>query len=204
MTMTAHTVTLRDASKAELRRLTLDDVQAVAAFLRTMPERDLLFFRQDISSDEVIRGWAVDHGGSPETIATVAVRNGRIIGLAYVRRRAAAWIRHVGDVVAIVDRSLRGRGLGTLLLREALLRGAELGLEKIVARIVVEDREIVQIFERLGFRQEGILLDHARDRNGTLFDLTLMGLDLRRHRSALERTESTEIDLSRRDSLGGA
>lgn len=187
---------LRDGVEVELRPYGTADVGKLEAFLRTLPERDLLFFRQDVADELVLRTWLGD-GGDRETVATVALREGRIVGFAFIQRYNVPWTRHLGNIVAVVDRSMRGVGLGTELLRDAIANGDVLKLHKLAARVVVEDRDSVRVFEKLGFRHEGILLDHAQGSDGTLYDLAAMGLNLREYRELIGR-EGAGSDLSRR------
>src|SRR5271154_6036847 len=110
---------MRDGSEVELRPYGPSDVSALEKFLRSLPERDLLFFRQDIADELVLRAWLGD-GGDRQTVATVAVREGKIVGFAFVQRYNVPWTQHVGNIVAVVDREIRGVGLGTELLRDAI------------------------------------------------------------------------------------
>ena len=183
-------------TELSIRRAEPQDAERIGRFLRGMPERDLLFFRQNIEDDGVVESW-ITQTKHRSTVPMVADRDGNLVGLAYVQRRNVPWLRHVGDVVAIMLPAMRGHGLGTRLLRETILAADELELEKIVAHIAIEDRDSVRVFEKLGFRHEGILLDHAKAQDGTLYDLALMGLDIKRHRDRLlEAPENT--DLTRR------
>jgi RimJ/RimL family protein N-acetyltransferase len=174
-------VTLKDGTPVVLRPYVAHDVSALGSFLRRLPPRDLLFFRQDVGDEYVLRGWL--HATTRETVATIAERDGRIVGFAYVQRYNVPWTLHVGNVVAVVDPALRGQGLGTQLLRAAIENAFVLGLQKLAARILIEDRDSVRVFEKLGFRHEGILLDHAKGPDGTLYDLAAMGLSLREWKS---------------------
>jgi RimJ/RimL family protein N-acetyltransferase len=187
---------LKNGAEIELRAMRSSDVPEISAFLRAMPDRDLLFFRND-PNDEAVREWTTDAVlGDGKSI--VAVDKSKIIGFAYVQRRRAAWLRHVGDVAGIVARPMRNGGLGSILLREILLQAGDLGLSKVMAHVLIEDREIIHVFERLGFRHEGTLLNHARDGNGQLYDLALLGIDLRDKRSRLAGDLTDRLDLTRR------
>ena len=168
---------LRDGSEVALRPYGDGDVAALGAFLRALPQRDLLFFRQDVGNEDVLRSWL--DVNTHETVATLAERGKQIVGFAYVQRYNVPWTLHVGNIVAVVDPKLRNAGLGTQLLRATIENGLVLGLEKLAARILIEDRDSVHVFEKLGFRHEGTLLDHAKGADGTLYDLAALGLNLR-------------------------
>ncbi|MBV8425175.1 MAG: GNAT family N-acetyltransferase [Candidatus Eremiobacteraeota bacterium] len=168
--MSVHGHRLRDASNVTIDPLKPEDEQQVAAVLRALPERDLLFVGFDIREDPVIKSGAV---------GAVARRDAKILGFSLMLRDRAPWKRHVGSVLVVVLPDARGLGLGTLLVDRTIKLAGELGLEKIVARMLVEDRDTVRVFEKLGFRHEGLLLDHAKASDGTLYDIAYMGLRVR-------------------------
>ena len=174
---------LRDTTNVRIEALRPDDEAGVAAFLRAIPERDLLFVGFDVRDDEVVRRWT---NPSPQRDAAgVAARRGsELLGLAVLQRERAPWKRHIGSVLVLVSPQARGLGLGQVLVRQAIQLAGELGLQKIAARMVVEDRNTVHVFEKLGFRQEGLLLDHAKASDGTLYDIAYMGLSCKPRSSA--------------------
>jgi RimJ/RimL family protein N-acetyltransferase len=175
---------LRDASNVKIEPLGLNDAADVAALLRALPERDLLFVGFDIHDDAVIARWT-NPGKERDAVGAVARRNGKIIGFTVLQRDRAPWKRHVGSILVVVAPDARGLGLGTLLVHRTISLAGELGLEKIVARMLVEDRDTVRVFEKLGFRHEGLLIDHARASDGTLYDIAYMGLSMRKRAEAM-------------------
>jgi len=174
---------LRDATNVTVEPLRHDDTAAVAGLLRALPERDLLFVGFDINDDAVIARWTNPDDGR-NAVGVVARRGETVLGFAVLQRDRAPWKRHIGSVLVVVAADARGLGLGTLLVHRAILLAGELGLERIVARMLVEDRDTVRVFEKLGFRHEGLLIDHAKASDGTLYDIAYMGLSLRKRPEA--------------------
>jgi RimJ/RimL family protein N-acetyltransferase len=200
--MSTETSTLRDGSTVAVGPLGRGDEAQLLALLHSVPERDLLFVRVDISDEAVIRNWT-ESVGDRETVGAVARKGAEVVGFAILQRPRVAWMHHVGSMLVVTAPGLRGVGLGTILLRRAVLLAHEAGIEKIVARMVVEDRDTVRVFEKLGFRQEGLLLDHAKSADGTLHDIAYMSLAVRKHRDAIE-AGGNAVDLTRRPAGRGA
>ncbi|MBV8197295.1 MAG: GNAT family N-acetyltransferase [Candidatus Eremiobacteraeota bacterium] len=186
---------MRDGSSVTIEPMQTSDQADVAALLRSVPENDLLFVGFDIRDDSVIRSWT--QSTDRQSVGAVARRDGTLLGFTVLSRDRAPWKRHVGSVLVVVAPAARGLGLGTLLVRKTILLAGELGLEKIAARMVVEDRDTVRVFEKLGFRQEGVLLDHAKASDGTLYDIAYMGLMVKKYRDAIEAA-GNHIDLTRK------
>jgi rubrerythrin len=80
-------------------------------------------------------------------------------------------------VRVITAAAQRGRGLGRLLLEEIFATAAEYGIEKIVAEMTVEQVAARQLFEQMGFREEGRYHSYVKDRRGTPHDLLVMTRD---------------------------
>ena len=187
---------LRDGSDVTIEPLQPTDEREVAELLRGIPERDLLFVGFDIRDAAVIHRWT-NPNGDGDTVGSGARRDQALCGFSVLSRDRAPWKRHIGSILTVVAAEARACGLGTLLVRETILLADKLGLEKIVARMVVEDRDTVRVFEKLGFRHEGLLIDHAKASDGTLYDIAYMGLAVRRFRDAIE-AGGNQIDLTRR------
>ncbi|MBV8602874.1 MAG: GNAT family N-acetyltransferase [Candidatus Eremiobacteraeota bacterium] len=188
---------LRDGTSITIEPVGPRDEDEVAKLLRALPERDLLFVRVDVTDDGVIHRWLDPQAGERETIGAVARREGKILGFTLLQRPWVSWMRHVGSILVVALPEARGLGLGTMLVRQTVLLADAAGVEKIVARMVVEDRDTVRVFEKLGFRHEGLLIDHAKASDGTLYDIAYMGLAVRRFRDAIE-AGGNNVDLTRR------
>ena len=155
--------------------------------------------RVDIGDEAVIRNWT-ESVGDRQTVGAVARRAGEVGGVSILQRPRVAWMHHVGSMLVVRSPpgAARHRVLGTMLVRRAVLLAHDAdGIEKIVARMVVEDRDTVRVFEKLGFRQEGLLLNHAKGSDGTLYDIAYMSLAVRQHRDAIE-AGGNSVDLTRR------
>ena len=59
-------------------------------------------------------------------------------------------------------------GLGRLLTREAFNIALALDIQKIVARMTLDQTGARTVFEELGFRPEAVLRDEVKDRAGNI------------------------------------
>ena len=86
----------------------------------------------------------------------------------------------------LVAPSVRGKGLGRVLIQECFAQALELGLTKLCTQMTIDQRAAIAAFEGLGFRAEGLLRDHVRDRDGKFHDLALLSHDVRRFQSTMD------------------
>ena len=68
----------------------------------------------------------------------------------------------------------RNSGLSRLITNEILAQAVDEGLYKVMVQMTVDQRSAIGMFEKVGFRHEAILKDHAKDQHGELCDLVIM------------------------------
>jgi RimJ/RimL family protein N-acetyltransferase len=173
-------------SALELSRMEPGDAAALAAFAAALPAHDLLFLRRDISQPKVIAAWmqAIAEGRLHSLAARDAA--GVLVGCTAIVVDALSWSRHVGELRVLVAPAWRGKGLGRVLIQECFAQALDLGLDKLVAQMTVDQEAAIAVFEELGFRAEALLRDHVKDRQGQLHDLALLSHDVRAVQSRLQ------------------
>ena len=82
---------------------------------------------------------------------------------------------------------MRGKGLGRLLIQEALAHALSTGIEKIVAQATLDQKGAIASLEEVGFKAEALLKDHVKDRNGEKHDLVVFSHDVAGFQAELER-----------------
>jgi L-amino acid N-acyltransferase YncA len=175
----------------DLRLLAPDDEAAVLAFARKLSAHDLLFLRRDISQPKVVSAWmeATRRGG---IVTVLATRLGAVLGCATIVRDELSWSRHVGELRVILEPASRGLGLGQKLTQEAFALAIDLGVEKLMAQMTVDQRGAIGVFEGLGFRAEALLHDHVKDRDGKTHDIVILSHDVARFQAQMAAYGVTE------------
>jgi L-amino acid N-acyltransferase YncA len=164
----------------EIRPPTRSDLDALLGFFSRVPESERTFFKEPVLDRATVEGWLTSGRR-----ALAFADDGRVAGYVAVIR-LTGWSDHVGEVRLVVDPDHRGQGLGRTLARWALLQALDLGLSKLTVEVVAEQEGAVAMFGGLGFQAEGLLVDHVRDREGTLRDLILLSHSVADARSAME------------------
>ena len=158
-----------DRLDVEVRFIGADDVGRVADFFAASPEGDRTFFKEDVSSPDVIRGWLTDE--TPRRL--IALVDGRVVGYVAVLK-GVAWSSHVGELRLVVAPDFRQRGIGRLLAQRAVVQALELGVVKLVVEVVAGQDRLFDMFTKLGFEQEGRLRRHVRSDAGETRDLLIL------------------------------
>lgn len=171
------TLKLRRGRAVQVRPMQPDDADRLHGFFCGIPEEDLLFLRRDVTDRDVIESWARDVAAG-QTFTLLAEQDGRVVGEASVHRSRVPWSTHVGEIRVVVDAGQRRSGLGTVLVQRTFMEALRQGIEKMVAEMTPDQKGAINVFQKLGFRVEGLLRDHVRDRKGGKHDLVVMAHDV--------------------------
>lgn len=159
--------------EVELRLMARADRELIAEWAAELPPDDLMFMRRDITQLDEVDSWIRDiEAGSVVTV--LASIEGDLVGYATMHRSALAWSAHVAELRVVVAPTYRKIGIGRALTQEVFKLALIEGIEKMVARMTLDQVGARRTFEELGFRPEALLRDHVKDRGGELHDLIVM------------------------------
>ena len=106
-----------------------------------------------------------------------AVENGKVVGWIDITPHSNPRLAHRGFLgMGLLD-GYRGRGIGTLLVREALEHARDVGLEKIELTVYTDNPGAIRLYEKAGFSRIGVL-KHYRKLKNRYFDCAIMELFL--------------------------
>ena len=167
----------------ELRPIRPGDLAAVQDFFMRVPEGERTFFNEDVLDPAVVEGFLRPREGDQRLI--LLDEDGVVVGWVAIFG-GLGWSSHVARIGLVVDPDCRGRGFGKQLAREGLLRGLQAGYTKLVVEIISEERSAIGMFQAIGFQIEALLIDHVRDRAGTVRDLVVLAHHAEQARSEME------------------
>lgn len=142
---------LRDGSHVLVRPVTAQDKSLFVAGFEHLSEtsryRRFLATKKELSAADLTFFTDIDHR-SHEALGAIDPMTGQGVGVA--RYVSDPQDRDVAEAaVAIVDH-YQGRGLGGVLLRRLTLRAHEQGIRHFSANLLVENRAMLALFQRLG------------------------------------------------------
>jgi RimJ/RimL family protein N-acetyltransferase len=167
------TYTTPDGTDVVLRPMAVADGEPFSHFFSGLPERDRLFFQEDLSESGHLTRWIAGLEAG-RTFALLGFVGERVVAQVSVYRRLHGWTRHVGYLQVAVLPEFRGRGIAGLLVRRAIELAVQIGLDKVVAEVLAFQRRERKILETHGFHKEAILRDHATDLAGVKHNVILL------------------------------
>ena len=174
-----------DGVAIALREMATGDEAALLAFAQAIPAHDLLFLPRDISEPKVIAAWVAESRGD-SLVNLLALDGTTIVGSATIVRDPLSWSRHVAEIRVLIAPSMRGRGLGRKLMQACFGKAVHLGVEKLIARMTVDQQGAIAVFQTMGFKPEALLHDHAKDRDGNKHDLVILAHDVARFQGQMD------------------
>ena len=164
------TVALPDGREVTLRLMTLDDVEAVLAFARSLDPDELLYLRVNITEPGVVERWAhYIEAGRTETV--LALDGDAVAGEASLLHNRTSWTRHLGEIRLQVAPKHRRRGLARLLVEEVEWIARTLNLRMLTARMTLDQTAAQSFFRRIGFQREAVLWDYVMTADGRMRNL---------------------------------
>lgn len=171
-----HTAEIKTGT-VELKPLTDPTAPELTAFAETLSDQDLLFLSRDLREPKVLEAWKRDIDAG-NIFSVQATMDGKILGTTAVMLDKQSWSAHVGELRILVAPEARETGLGRILIQESFLMGLDLRLEKLTARMMLDQAGAINVFEEMGFKKEAMLLDHVKDSDGKKHDLLMMSHDV--------------------------
>ncbi|MBQ0719837.1 MAG: N-acetyltransferase [Gammaproteobacteria bacterium] len=163
--------------QASLHLMSEHDTTDMLAFAKTLPAHDLMFLRRDILQPHVIESWVrkIESGKNITVIATV---DKEIIGYGTLSRGEIDWSRHVAELRIMVGPNHRETGVGRIIVRELFRIALDKSIEKIYARMTLDQTGARKLFQELGFHPEALLENEVKDREGKVHDVLSMAVDV--------------------------
>ncbi|OQX88570.1 hypothetical protein B6D60_01875 [candidate division KSB1 bacterium 4484_87] len=170
-------VQLKDGKEVTFRVMTDNDFDSLVEFYRTIPEKDRLFLRVDVTDRKNVesRFGNLDYNNA---FPILVFERDKIVAIGTLFRPEFGWMRNLGEIRVLVSPDFQRRGLATILVRELFFRALKSKIYKLQAEMTDVQESAIAAFERMGFREEARLKKHVTDIRGRRRDLVIMTLDV--------------------------
>jgi GNAT superfamily N-acetyltransferase len=178
VTYPARQVTLRDGSPVTLRGLQPADAGALVAFFAALPAEDRYWMKDDVTDPDIVRRWA-EESGTGRSVAVVAEAAGQIVADAVLVHHRGTFRAHQAEIRVSILPAYRGKGLGTILVRDLAELAWELDLEFVEFELVAGPQDAaIEAVRSLGAFEAGTLSDFVRDAAGRPHDVVFLRIAL--------------------------
>ncbi|MBI4243391.1 MAG: hypothetical protein HY606_04805 [Planctomycetes bacterium] len=168
-------VQLNNGKKITIRILTKEDENELVAFFKRFPEEEKLFLRNDISDENLVRGWCRNID-LEKIIPLIGFDGNKMIANCTLHQERRGWQSHLGRLRVGVDSHYRGLGVTYAMIKEFANFAPLIGLRILDAEVMREQTRLLDIYQLLGFNQIALHPDHVLDRHGGVHDMVVMSL----------------------------
>ncbi len=181
--MNKKTYQLKNNKKITIRDLTLKDVSLSYKFFQAIPESKRKYFRSDVTNKKHLKERA-EQAESGNIIRRIALFEKQIVGDTYLEIDTDSWKSGTAFLRLVIDPGHSGKGVQYALAKDMYDIANSKHIEKIVAKFMRPQKDIMDIYTNLGFKMEGVLPDYVHDLKGKEQDMVIMVASLEDLRSA--------------------
>ena len=167
-------VKAKDGRTVTLRFLVGEDKKGVLELFASMSAKALEWGNPPYT-DEVVDRWI---SNLENMIALVAVYDKRIVGYGMISKGTRERRKGVGDLAMYLHQDFQNSGLGTAVLSRLVNLAKKEGMHRIGLDVVADNSIAIHLYEKFGFRREGILKESYLGRDKKYHDELVMGLVL--------------------------
>jgi len=181
--MEKKTFHLKNKSTILIRDLTLKDVKKTYEFFTSIPESKRRFFRSDVTSKKHLKDRA-EQSESGKIIRRIALIGNEIVGDASLEIDTDSWKSGTAFLRLVIDPGHSGKGVQYALAKDMYDIANDKQVEKIYAKFMRPQKDLMDIYSNLGLKMEGVLPDYVHDLKGKEQDMVIMVGSLKDLRSA--------------------
>ncbi len=144
-----------------LRPATEEDLPEIEKLLRSIPYREKIIYRDDVSESEEIESWFL---GSQyqKNVHLVAVTDSKVIAEGTLHSEGLYWPR-AAEIKLIVHPDYRNRGIGRKMFNALIHEGFRHRFQKIIVRYRADSKGFQKMLRQFEFKPETSLRYYIED-----------------------------------------
>jgi len=163
---------LKDGREVTVRFLSLEDKEKLVEMFASMSDEALKWGMPPYTR-EVVERWM---SNIQNLIPLVAEHDNRTVGYASIYKYVHPRRKGTSDLVMYLHQEFHNVGLGTTMLNRLLELAKNEGMHRIGLHVIADNRIAVHLYEKFGFRVEGVMKDSYFGADGKYHDEIVMGL----------------------------
>ena len=181
--MNKKTYRLTNEEKVTVRDLNHNDVLQSQKFFQAIPESERKYFRSDVLDIKHLQERCLE-SEKGKIIRRIALASDAIVGDASLEIETDFWKSGSAFLRLVIDPMHIGTGVQYVLAKDMYDIAHDQHLEKIIAKFMRPQKDLMDIYQKLGFRVEGVLPDYVHDQEGKEQDMVVMQASLDEMRKA--------------------
>lgn len=179
MKLEAKKITLKDGIEGILRSVEQKDAKEMISFLKDVSGETefLLRYPEEVTfTEEQERELLEQILKSENQMMITAFIDGEIVGNASISPMGYCLkLKHRANFAIAIRKKFWHKGLGTLLMEEAMKAAAEAGFEQVELGVYIDNDRAKAMYERFGFEEWGVMKRAFKMKDGSYQDEIMMG-----------------------------
>ena len=167
-------VKLKDGRIVLIREFRIEDKESLIEMYESLSDEAVHWGMPPYSRERIER--RLDN--IQNLIALVAIYNGKIVGDAHIFKFPQSRRKGTCDLAIYLHQDFHNVGLGTAMLTELIELAKKEKLHRISLSVVADSKLAVHLYQKLGFKIEGVMKDAYFGEDGKYHDEIVMGLIL--------------------------
>jgi len=164
--------TLKDGREIILRLYRLEDKEALVSMYASMSPEALKWGMPPYDRARIER-WTSD---LTNNITLIARSEDRVVGHLYMFRTPYERRKGIADLLIYIHQDFQDLGLGTLMMTKAIELAKEKRFHRIGLTVVADNHRAIKVYEKVGFKKEGIARETFYGDDHRYHDEVEMGL----------------------------
>jgi diamine N-acetyltransferase len=163
---------LKDGRKVVIRGYTPNDIENLVSMYADLSEETLRWSLPPYDRQKIDR-WTTD---LENKIIILALSGDKVVGHLQITCNPVDRLKGIGDLLIYLHQDFQNAGLGTALMKEGIVLARSRGWHRIALRVVADNRRAIRLYEKMGFRKEGLGRDSYFGSDGKYHDEVEMGI----------------------------
>ena len=167
-----------DGKEFIVRPLRKEDEKPLFDYFNRFPKKDVIWMKNNLFSDlKVVESWIYDLDYD-KILPLIAIIDDKIATVGTLHFSPIGWTKHQAEVRITSDPEYRKKGMASIVINDIVDLAIKTGLEQLTAETSPHLHKAFFLFEKLGFKEAGLLKNFLKDPDGNYEDLVLMVKDL--------------------------
>lgn len=171
--MKAFTVKLKDGRNVKIRLFQPQDKDKLVEMYESLSSDAVRWGMPPYTRVRSEEGW---FRNLQNITAIVAFYEDKIVGHAQIFKFPHSRRKGTADLLTYIHQDFQGVGLGTAMLAKLIELAKKEGLHRIGLQVVADNKPAIHLYQKIGFKVEGVMKGAYFGEDGKYHDMLVMGL----------------------------
>jgi len=166
-------VKLKDGRTILIKEFQIEDKEKLIEMYESLSDEAVRWGLPPYTRERLEKGWL---SNLQNLIAIAAFYNNRIVGHAQIFKFPHPRRKGTGDLIIYLHQDFHNVGLGTVMLAKLIELAKKEKLHRIGLDVIVDNRQAIGLYQKFGFKIEGVKKDAYFGEDRKYHDELVMGL----------------------------